>query len=161
MGRKDITLSEAEVQQLLEATKTLQVATIGSDGWPHLAPMWFVLDDRGRVRFRTFTKSQKLVNLIRNPRLTLLAETGTEYGELRGVMIKGTAKLIADRETVLEIYGEVARKYRLLGDLGNDLEVTTEVVEATLGRHADKNTAVVVEPHSVVSWDHSKLGGSY
>jgi len=62
---------------------TLQVATIGGDGFPHLAPMWFTVDD-ARVVFRSFTKSQKIVNLARNPKLTVLVEDGDGYDELRG-----------------------------------------------------------------------------
>lgn len=157
MARRDISLTDDEIRRLLEETHNLQVATISSDGWPHVAPMWFVLDDQGRVMFRTFTKSQKLVNLTRDQRITLLAETGAEYSELKGVMIKGTAQLVTDRDVVLDIYGRVAAKYQLLGDV----EVTPEIIEATLGRHADKNTAVIVEPESIASWDHSKLDGAY
>ncbi len=49
MARKDITMTEDEVLEFLTAgAKILQVATIGKDGSPHLAPMWFVVDD-GKV----------------------------------------------------------------------------------------------------------------
>ena len=70
---------------LSSGRKTLQVATIGKDGVPHVAPMWFVVDD-GKVVFRSFTKSQKMVNLQRDQRLTVLVETGDTYETLRGVM---------------------------------------------------------------------------
>ncbi len=77
MARKDISMTADEREAFLsEGMKTLQVATIGRDGSPHVAPMWFVLDD-GKVAFRSFTKSQKIVNLQRDPRLTVLVETGT------------------------------------------------------------------------------------
>ena len=36
-----------------------------------------------------------------------------------------------------------------------------EALEASFGRFASKNTAVVVEPERVVTWDHTKLGGDY
>lgn len=157
VSRKDISMTADEVGHFLAAAHTMQVATLGPDGWPHVTPMWFVLNGDGLVEFRSFTKSQKIRNLTRNPRVTLLAESGTEYGELRGVMIKGLAALSADRATVLDTYGRVASKYGLLGEA----EPTAEVIEAALGRFADKNTSVLVTPTSVASWDHTKLGGAY
>ena len=90
MARKDVTMTPEEVREFLAANTIVEVATIGADGWPHLAPLWYVLD-KDQVVFRTFTKSQKVVNLRRNPRVTVLVETGEEYSQLRGVMIKEKA----------------------------------------------------------------------
>ena len=158
MARKDITMTPDEVQQFLAANTTLQVATIGADGWPHLAPMWYVVE-HGKVVFRSFTKSQKIVNLSRNPNLTVLIETGDDYSQLQGVMIRGTARLIDDPEYVLSVYGGLAAKYPMVDDTPMELE--DEALAAAFGRFAAKNTAVVVEPVKVVTWDHTKLGGGY
>ena len=159
MARKDITMNEVEIQDFLSSgAKVLQVATLGKDGSPHLAPMWFVTDD-GKVVFRSFTKSQKIVNLMRDPRLTVLAEAGNSYAELQGVMIKGTARLVTDPEYVLKIYGGLAARYPMVGDAPVDLD--TDALEAAFGRFAAKNTAVIVEPAKVTSWDHTKLDGAY
>ncbi|NIU68002.1 MAG: PPOX class F420-dependent oxidoreductase, partial [Actinobacteria bacterium] len=64
-------------------------------------PMWYVVED-GKVVFRSFTKSQKIVNLQRNPKLTVLVEQGLAYDDLQGVMIQGTATLVDDPAYVLE-----------------------------------------------------------
>ena len=159
MGRKDITMNEAEVREFLSSgAKVLDVATLSKDGSPHLAPMWYVMDD-DKVVFRSFSKSQKIVNLMRDPRLTVLVEAGNAYANLRGVMIKGTAKLVTDLQYVLEIYGGLAARYPVIGDAPVDLEQAD--LEAAFGRIAPKNTAVIVEPIKVTSWDHTKLGGAY
>jgi len=158
MARKDITMSDAEILEFLEDARVLQVATIGRDGTPHLAPMWFVVED-GKIVFRSFTKSQKIVNLRRDPRLTVLVESGDAYEELRGVMIKGAARLITDPDQVLATYGRLAAKYAMVGPEPVDLD--PEALEAAFGKFAPKNTAVVVEPVRVTSWDHRKLGGAY
>jgi PPOX class probable F420-dependent enzyme len=159
MARKDITMNEAETQEFLSSgAKVLQVATLGKDGSPHLAPMWFVMDD-GKIVVRSFTKSQKIVNLMRDPRITVLAETGDAYADLRGVMIKGTARLVTDPAYVLKIYGGLAARYPMVGDAPVDLD--DDALEAAFGRFASKNTAVVVEPTKVTSWEHTKLGGAY
>ena len=120
--------------------------------------MWYVMED-GKVVFRSFSKSQKIVNLTRNPNLTVLVETGDGYSQLQGVMIKGTARLIDDADYVLSIYGGLAAKYPMINDTPMELDATA--IEAAFGRFASKNTAVVVEPVKVVTWDHTKLGGAY
>jgi PPOX class probable F420-dependent enzyme len=159
MARRDISMTPEEVQSFLtEGAKVLQVSTIGRDGFPHLAPMWFVME-HGRIVFRSFSKSQKIVNLRRDPRLTVLAESGDAYAELRGVMIKGEATLVDDPEYVLQIYGELAARYPMVGD--EPLVLDRDALEAAFGRFAAKNTAVIVEPEHVVSWDHIKLAGAY
>jgi PPOX class probable F420-dependent enzyme len=158
MARKNISMTAEEVRSFLNETSILQVATIGLDGSPHLAPMWFVMEG-DTIVFRSFTRSQKIVNLRRDPRLTVLAEDGDVYAELRGVMIKGEARLIDDPAYVLDLYGQLARKYALVGDAPTDL--TAEELSSAFGRAAVKNTAVAVEPVRVVSWDHRKIGGGY
>ncbi len=158
MARKDITMSPAEVLEFLEAGRTLIVTTQGPDGWPHVAPMWYAVRD-GKVVFRSFTKSQKIVNLQRDPRLTVLLETGNAYAELRGVMIKGTATLIEDPARVLEMYGELSGRYAFAGT--EPVQLEGAALEEAFGCFASKNTGVIVEPKKVISWDHTKLGGGY
>lgn len=158
MARKDITLTEEEYAAFLDSGHTLQVATIDAQGYPHLAPMWYVVRD-GKIVFRSFTKSQKIVNLQRNPKLSVLLETGEAYSELRGAMIRGTATLVDDRAFVLEIYGALAAKYEMIG--GQRLQLDPDALEAAFGRFAEKNTAVIVEPEKIASWDHTKLEGAY
>jgi hypothetical protein len=114
--------------------------------------LWFCLID-GRVTFRSFTKSQRVVNLDRDNRLTVLAEMGSEYDELRGAMILGRAHLDRDPDTVMRVYAEVTRKQRGLD------EIDPDVVEAMFGRFKSKNTVITVEPERTISWDHRKLQG--
>lgn len=159
MARKDISMSDEEVQRFLEHPRTIEVATLGPDGHPHVAPMWYLLHE-GKVGFRSFSKSQKIVNLRRDPRVTLLAEEGFAYAELRGVMIKGRAELIDDRDLVLDWYGKLAARYPFFGEEPTPA-LDDSALEEAFGRFAEKNTAVLVEPLNVISWDHTKLGGSY
>ena len=158
MALKDISMTAEEVTAFLNETSILQVATIGRDGAPHLAPMWFVMEG-DTIVFRSFSRSQKIVNLERDPRLTVLAEDGDVYAELRGVMIQGQARLVDDPDYVLALYGHLAAKYTLIGD--GPVELSEEELEAAFGRAASKNTAVIVEPTAVASWDHRKIGGGY
>ena len=151
-------MTPAELQAFLEEEQILQVATIGPDGSPHLVPMWYVMEGN-QIVFRSFSKSQKIANLRRDPRLTVLVERGAAYTELQGVMIRGTGNLITDPGYVLETYRLLAAKYPMVGPEPVDLD--DEALEAAFGRFAPKNTAVVVEADKIVTWDHTKLGGAY
>jgi PPOX class probable F420-dependent enzyme len=159
IARENITMNDAEILVFLsEGARVLQLATIGRDGAPHQAPMWFTMDD-GKIVFRSFTKSQKIVNLMRDPRLSVLVEAGDAYAQLQGVMIQGTSTLVTDPEYVLRIYGRLAARYPTVGD--EPVEMDNESLERAFGRFAPKNTAVIVEPARTTSWDHTKLGGTY
>lgn len=161
MPRKDITMSPEERAAFLEAGMTLIVTSLGRDGQPHSAPMWYFIEG-GKVVFRSFTKSQKIVNLRRDPRITVLVERGIAYADLQAVMIQGTARLVDgadDPRYLLESYRRLAAKYPMVGP--DPVDLAPDALEAAFGRFAPKNTAVIVEPHRIVSWDHGKLKGGY
>jgi len=161
VARKEISLTAEEVEIFLAEKLTLIVTTLGKDGHPHTAPMWFFTDD-GKIVFRSFTKSQKIVNLRRDPRITVLLERGIGYTELQAVMIKGTARLIDgadDPAYVLEAYRRLAARYAMVGS--EPVALDPAALEQAFGKFAPKNTAVIVEPDRIFSWDHTKLGGAY
>jgi hypothetical protein len=60
---------------------------------------------------------------------------------------------------VLEVYRRLAAKYPMVGEA--PVELDDAALEEAFGRFASKNTAVVVEPSRVITWDHTKLGGVY
>jgi PPOX class probable F420-dependent enzyme len=152
MSRRNlIRMNDEEIRAFLEEQRTLQVATIDHDGWPHLIAMWYVLID-DQVVFWTYAKSQKIVNLRRDDRLTCLVETGERYDELRGVQIKGRAIISDDRETVQRIGEAIWERYT-----GSLNDTTRQMVAA----QAAKRVVISVKPVEIVSWDHRKLGGGY
>jgi nitroimidazol reductase NimA-like FMN-containing flavoprotein (pyridoxamine 5'-phosphate oxidase superfamily) len=120
-------------------------------------PMWFGLESDGSVVMTTFTKSQKIRNLERDPRVSLLAETGTVYAELRGVVLYGKAELVRDQEQVLDILAKVSAKSA--GGAGDapDPGALRKALMATV----PKRTGIRIRPDKIVSWDHRKLGGVY
>ncbi len=148
--RDKIRMTEAEIEAFLENEKTLMVATNGKDGMPHLVPMWFAVSG-GDIVFHTFTKSQKIKNLQRDPKIAVLAESGASYEELRGVSIQGRAELI-DGEEKYPFVTLVIRRYR---------DMPPEALEPAARQVAAKRTVVRVKADKVMSWDHSKLDGAY
>jgi PPOX class probable F420-dependent enzyme len=152
-SRRDrIKMTHDEIVKYLGDQRTLQVASIDRDGAPHLVAMWFAFWD-DKLAFWTYGKSQKIVNLRRDPRLTVMVESGSTYEELQGVMIKGHATIVDDLDEVLRFGEKVYERY--WGPIDND--AVREGVR-TMGA---KRVVVVVEPDSITSWDHRKLGGVY
>jgi nitroimidazol reductase NimA-like FMN-containing flavoprotein (pyridoxamine 5'-phosphate oxidase superfamily) len=151
--RDDIKLSPAEVQQFLARERVTNVASFGADGWPHLTALWYVM--RGADPWIwTYAKSQKVRNLERDDRATALVESGTEYAELKGVMLKTRAHIERDTEKILDFAAELFAKYQGTDPADSDLR------DAMRGQAA-KRVAIRFEVVDTVSWDHSKLGGVY
>jgi PPOX class probable F420-dependent enzyme len=146
-------MSDDEVDAFLRATRKVQVATIGTDGTPHLTTLFHVVDDAGRIAFWTYGRSQKIRNLERDPRISLLVEDGEDYVELRGVSIRGTAELVRDHDAVREVGTAVA--LRMIG--ADTPDALGDVGTAEVERQAAKRVAVVVTPTHTASWDHRKL----
>lgn len=153
MSRRDqIRMTDAEVTNFLDEQRTLQVASINKDGTPHLVAMWygFIDDD---IVFWTYGRSQKIANLRRDPRITCLVESGRKYEELKGVAITGIGEVSDDRDYVQRVGAAVFPRY-------NDGEIDDNV-RAALRQVGAKRVAVTVKPSKIVSWDHTKLGGTY
>jgi PPOX class probable F420-dependent enzyme len=152
--REQIVMTDAEVATYLDEQRVLNVATNGPSGHPHLVAMWFAIVD-GRPSFWTFGKSQKVVNLRRDPRVTALVESGDSYAELKGVELVGTARVVEDTDEILTIGRAVAAKYQ-----GAEAAASPEV-QALLEAQARKRVGVVIDIERTVSWDHTKLAGAY
>ena len=163
--RGQITLDRDEQVELLEAARVVVVSTIGPRGWPHSMPMWFTLREPeaeplpdGPPRelwVWTYAKSQKARNLERDPRATLLIETGEEYLELRGVQIEAEAELIRDPELVLGFGKELTVAY------SEGIESIEGDAAAALQAQAAKRVAIRFQAKRIATWDHRKLGGTY
>ena len=152
MSRRDqIKMTDEEADAFLADAKVMVAATNGQDGFPHLMPLWFVIRD-GDLWAWTYAKSQKVKNLERDPRATLQIETGTDYQELRGVMLKCDVTLARDTEQVAEVGLEIFRKYS--GGAGGEL--ADEVRDMVL-KQAEKRVAMRFSERERATWDHRKL----
>ena len=147
--RQQIRMSEAELAAFLKAQQTLTCATLDPEDRPHLAALWYVPAD-GRLDCWTYAASQKARNLERDPRATLLTETGTTYQELRKVSMECDAELVRDPEQVLDMGVALAARHG--GRPGPELR-------AALAPQAAKRVGIRFHPTRVSSWDHRKLGG--
>jgi PPOX class probable F420-dependent enzyme len=152
--RSEIKLSPDEQRELVETERVVIVSSVGPRGWPHSMPLWYVPRD-GELWIWTYAKSQKVRNLERDPRATLLVDTGYEYTELRGVMIEAEAEIHRDLETVSEFGKQLTVRY------SEGIESVEGDAAAALQAHAAKRVAIHFHPRRTATWDHRKLGGRY
>ncbi len=152
--RDQITLTPDEQAELLDHERVVVVSSLGPRGWPHSMPMWFVVRD-GEIWVWTYAKSQKVRNLERDPRATLLIETGHEYTELRGLQIEAEAELVRDPDQVFEYAKEMTIRY------SEGIESVEGDAAAALQAQAPKRVAIRFAAKRTATWDHRKLGGTY
>ena len=157
MNRRDqIRMTDAEIRDFLRTHQTIILSSIGPDGVPHPMPMWFATDEDLTVSMATFRGTQKILNLQRDPRVSLLVESGREYSELKGVVIYGTAELSEDTDSIVATLVAASPKETA----GTDAKTRAALNEG-LKQSASKRILIRVKPDRIVSWDHSKLAGTY
>jgi PPOX class probable F420-dependent enzyme len=141
-------MSDDEIADFLVQSRTATLATLSAKGRPHLVAMWYAVID-GEIWFETKAKSQKAVNLRRDPTCTVMVEAGLTYDQLRGVAIDGEATIHDDPDSILKVGISVWERYN--GPYTDDLRPAVDQL-------MNKRVAVRVRPERVRSWDHRKLG---
>jgi Pyridoxamine 5'-phosphate oxidase len=162
----------------------MRCATVGPRGWPHLMALWYVLRGspagdapasgsvRGepprdpapepgpRIWSWTYAASQKVRNLERDPRATLLFDTGEAYEELRGVMFECDVIVHRDIDTVAPLGGEILLRNSLARGVEPPSQLPSEV-HAMIETQAAKRVGLEFVERRRASWDHRKLAGVY
>lgn len=152
MGKNErgkIVMTDDEIAQFVERSRTATMATVLPNGRPHLVAMWYAVLD-GEIWFETKAKSQKAVNLRRDPTITVMIEDGLTYNTLRGVTIDGTAEIVdADADLLHRVGVSVWERYT---------GPYTEDMKPYVDQMMNNRIAVRVVPSRLRSWDHGKLG---
>jgi PPOX class probable F420-dependent enzyme len=148
--RAQIVMTPAEVTAFLQRSRTATVASIGPGGLPHLVAMWYgIIGDA--VYLETKAKSQKAVNLRRDPRMVFMVEAGASYDTLRGVSLEGDATIIEESDgeeywaAAISVYERYTAPY-------------TEEARPLVELMMNKRVVVKLVPARIRSWDHRKLG---
>lgn len=154
MSRRElIKMTPDEVDAFLHGPRTMNLATHNHDGTIHLVAMWYGFLADGTIGFETFSRSQKAQNLRRDARVTALVEAGDRYENLQGVELVGTMEVVDDHDVLLEIAISVLERYHPEVSEG-DRHAAAEMV-------INKRVAMLLRPERTVSWDHTKLQGTY
>jgi PPOX class probable F420-dependent enzyme len=154
---RGVEMASDAVAEVLDEQRTVTLATIGPDGMPHLAAMWFVREGSGddmTVLMWTYGTSQKAHNLRRDPRAAVMAEGGEAYDQLRGVCLDCEVEVV-ESEDLWPIGLALFDKYMAPPGM------TDEQREAGMGvlrKQAQKRVGLRMRVVRARSWDHRKLG---
>jgi PPOX class probable F420-dependent enzyme len=146
--RGQIVMTDEEVDTFLTQQRSCSIATQGPKGQMNLVAMWYDWHD-GQVWIETKAKSQKVVNLRRDPRMSFLAEAGHTYDQLRGVALEGSGVVIEDEDVVWDVCVRIFERYN--APYTEELKPFVEVM-------ARNRVVVRLDVDRVRSWDHRKLG---
>lgn len=103
-------MSEQEILEFLQFdTYTGKLATVRRDGRPHIAPVWFVLDDNHDIIFTTCHEAVKAVNIRHNPKVSLCVDDQTPPYSF--VTVEGVAEIIGEPKDILRWATKIAARY--------------------------------------------------
>lgn len=155
---RGVGMADDAVAEVLDEQRTLTLATIGPDGMPHLAAMWFVREGSGddmTVLMWTYGTSQKALNLIRDPRASVMAEGGEAYDQLRGVCLDCHVDVVQGADDVFPIGLALFEKYLAQPDMTDEAR---EMALAGIRKQSAKRVGMRFHVDRSRTWDHRKLG---
>jgi PPOX class probable F420-dependent enzyme len=89
--------------------RTAKLATVRADGRPHVAPVWYVLDDDGSLLFNTGEATVKGRNLRRDPRVALCVED--DRPPFSFVTMEGVVEISDDLDEVRQLASRIGGRY--------------------------------------------------
>ena len=152
--RETISMTPDEVAAYLAGQRRIIIVTNGPDGMPHPMPMNYGVDGKGRIVISTFRKSQKVRNVERDPRATLLVESGESYDELKSLVLYCDAEVLDRPEEIAANMALVRADGAMTGSMTGAM---TEQVRASMA----KRVVLRLTPLRTISWDHAKIKGYY
>ncbi len=99
----------SEVRDVIEAGRVAHFTTISGDGRPHTTVVWVGLDG-DEIVIGKLQRDQKLVNIERDPRVSLSVEAqGDQYGMINYLVVEGTARVTEGGAP--ELLHQLAQRY--------------------------------------------------
>jgi hypothetical protein len=152
-------MSPTEIDEYLASQRTITVTSLRPDGSPVAHPLWFVKLGEN-VYVDTRTNSLKHRNILNDPRVCAVVESGESYFELRGVRIESACQPVSDP-------GEIDRALAALGKkdlaLGSGMTEMPDWFSKTRDQRRSRGDRVMlrIPMERVYSWDFSKTRRHY
>ena len=103
-------LADAAIQRYLATKEVVVLATLQPDGAPLAMPMWF-LHDPDAITMISVDGLQKVKNLRRDPRVSVVAESVGANKEISGVIVQGRVEFLADTPERRALVDGLLKKY--------------------------------------------------
>ena len=104
-------LGDSRIQGFLATKEVAVLATLQADGAPLAMPMWF-LHGPTSLTMISVADTQKVRNLRRDPRVSVVAEAVSGSGEIRGVVVQGRIEFLSDGPERRALIERFHAKYR-------------------------------------------------
>ena len=145
-------MSDDEIHAFLREQQKIVLVSNGASGFPHPIHMLYHCDEEGCLWMTSYAKAQKVRNLERDPRASLVVEESEAYETARSVIVYARCEIVREPDAVRRTFRNIASKG--IPDVpapagGEDVD------------RAVKRVALKFVPERYVSWDHAKLGGVY
>jgi hypothetical protein len=138
-------MSPEERDDFLAHERTCRLATVNATG-PHPSALWFVWDGEA-LWVTSIVKSQRWTDIERDARISVLVDSGHDFGELRGIEIAGVAERVGEVPRVGEANEQLAVPEQRFADKYSDGTV----------RHDGRHAWLRIKPEKIVSWDFRKI----
>jgi nitroimidazol reductase NimA-like FMN-containing flavoprotein (pyridoxamine 5'-phosphate oxidase superfamily) len=135
-------LSPQQIKDILNKKEHWVVlSTTGPNGYPHSVPIgYFLIDNKLILGCRDGT--QKVKNIERDGRVSLLWENGRGEDSLKGILFQGDARIVRDSAERMELKAEACRQRGVAPP--SELSSTSVYIEVT--------------PVKTISWDRPSRG---
>lgn len=167
--RSSVSGNDDRFLEFIAGRTSLQLACLGRHGWPHMASLWFAMDN-GAIVLTAYSSTIKVDNLRRDKRVTLFWQDGDSTEALAGAIVYGRAELIHSADGP-EAMAMVAQYYRLVFTRYSNQQkanhpnanqtFSDQKIERVMHDTTAKKTAIIVHPEKVCIWGHSDLCGVY
>jgi uncharacterized protein YhbP (UPF0306 family) len=103
-----------EALDLVTGQSTLALATCDADGTLRVAPLFYLADEEFRLYWFSSARSAHSKNLKRDPQAAVAVYSPTDtWQEIRGVQMRGTARVVTGRALRREISARYMERFRL------------------------------------------------
>jgi general stress protein 26 len=97
---------------LIERARVARIATVSSNGRPHVNPLWYMVDD-GRIVLGTSLHTLAARNAAANERVQVLFEDESSPDDERELRVDGTATVRTDPALLKRYRRAIARRYMM------------------------------------------------
>lgn len=155
----ELSLDDETLDEMMRTSWNMRIATVGPGERINLTPLWF---GWAGGKIYTYCRGQKMVNLRRNPNVTILVDRNERFPELQGAMFQGKAHILEDAAAeqadphLEEVRIQMGAKYAGgHGEPAPEPGAPSPRFEATA--RGSKWRWISVTPEHVVTWDNHKI----
>lgn len=156
--KRELALTAEEQDRILSEEWNMRISTVSPSGRINATPLWFVW--HGGVIW-AYCRGQKVHNMRRDPRCTVLVDRAEQFRELQGIMIQGDARILEDTEAEAADpdLAEVRRNYGVKYHGGHGEDATGDPEPMAASARGSSWRWVAITPTHTVTWDNTKLPG--